>query len=294
MSCGVSARVRRGYVAVKRYRLPILVILLAAWLAWGTVATATPTVWSGLSTSFSKLTGTDPLLPENEDHLTSHVALTRADIGGIFNSVLETSVDRDNRTSPLDTAWATDINNPSDTIQSSNWATLSFTTWNASYGSMGGVGANIVNRDAVVHLITDDIYLDLRFTAWGGNQGGFAYLRSSPPAPTGDYNGNHVVDTADYTIWRDAFGQSVAPGTGADGNGNGMIDGADYDFWRSHFGTVASASASESNQSLIVSEPATVVLLACLAMLVTLAHCKDSLIFPTTLRGREFVAGYSK
>src|SRR5262249_30108909 len=49
---------------------------------------------------------------------------------------------------------------------------------------------------------------------------------------TGDYNGNHVVDAADYTVWRDALGQTVAVGTGADGDGSAAVDAGDYNFWK--------------------------------------------------------------
>src|SRR5438094_10597825 len=48
----------------------------------------------------------------------------------------------------------------------------------------------------------------------------------------GDYNGDGVVDTADYTMWRSSLGDSVTPGTKADGNSNGAIDAADYILWR--------------------------------------------------------------
>ena len=52
----------------------------------------------------------------------------------------------------------------------------------------------------------------------------------------GDYNKNGRVDNADYNVWRNTVGQSVAPFTGADGNGDGIVDQADYNVWRSHFG----------------------------------------------------------
>jgi endoglucanase len=56
-------------------------------------------------------------------------------------------------------------------------------------------------------------------------------------APTGDYNGDGVVDAADYTVWRDTLGQSVAiHGDGADGDLSGTIDEGDYIFWKAHFG----------------------------------------------------------
>ena len=58
----------------------------------------------------------------------------------------------------------------------------------------------------------------------------------------GDYNGDSVVDAADYTLWRDNLGASdesaFAPGTG---NGGG-IDSSDYDFWRARFGNSAGSS----------------------------------------------------
>ena len=92
-----------------------------------------------------------------------------------------------------------------------------------------------------MHLLTDDVYLDLIFTSF--NSGGdFSYERSTPAViPTGDYNGNGIVDAADYVIWRRTLDQTgLTPGSGADGNSNGMIDAGDYTFWRSQFGSVVS------------------------------------------------------
>jgi CSLREA domain-containing protein len=52
----------------------------------------------------------------------------------------------------------------------------------------------------------------------------------------GDYNGNGIVDAADYTLWRDSSGASVAAATGADGNGDGKVNTIDYLVWRTNFG----------------------------------------------------------
>lgn len=72
--------------------------------------------------------------------------------------------------------------------------------------------------------------------------------------PTGDYNGNGVVDAADYVVWRDTFGQELVwPGEGADGDLSGTIDEGDYDFWKQHFGEVISASMPP--EALAVPEP---------------------------------------
>ena len=54
------------------------------------------------------------------------------------------------------------------------------------------------------------------------------------PEP-GDYNSNGIVDAADYTIWRDTFGQ-VGVALPADGDGDGVITDGDYTVWKQHFG----------------------------------------------------------
>ena len=53
----------------------------------------------------------------------------------------------------------------------------------------------------------------------------------------GDYDLDGDVDNADYSRWREAFGQNVGvPGNLADGNGNGVVDAADYVLWRNNLG----------------------------------------------------------
>ncbi|WP_197528956.1 alkaline phosphatase family protein [Aeoliella mucimassa] len=50
-----------------------------------------------------------------------------------------------------------------------------------------------------------------------------------------DYNGDGIVNLADYTIWRDTLG-AVGIGQPADGNGDGKVDRADYEVWKQSFG----------------------------------------------------------
>jgi hypothetical protein len=147
--------------------------------------------------------------------------------------------------SPDGTEWATSLvtGNTGKTIAATNHANLAFSNWEDAYGGRFHVGSAIVNRDAVVHLITDNIYLDLRFTDWStGGGGGFSYQRAvapTSPQANGDYNQNGVVDAADYVVWRKTLTQSASPaGSGADGNANGTIDPPDFDFWRARFGNV--------------------------------------------------------
>ena len=44
---------------------------------------------------------------------------------------------------------------------------------------------NIVGTPGILHLISDDIYLDIQFTGWGvgfGGGGAFSYQRAPEPA----------------------------------------------------------------------------------------------------------------
>lgn len=49
----------------------------------------------------------------------------------------------------------------------------------------------------------------------------------------GDYDRDGVVNAADYTVWRDAYGSSTF--LAADGDNNGVVDAADYTLWRDAF-----------------------------------------------------------
>ena len=52
---------------------------------------------------------------------------------------------------------------------------------------------------------------------------------------SGDFNGDGVVDTADYIVWRNTFGSTTD--LRADANGDGVVNDADFGVWRSFFGT---------------------------------------------------------
>jgi hypothetical protein len=227
------------------------------------------TVWSGLTFNFSKAAGADPMLPQNQDRITNNVWITRGQFGmGLLNAASECNeilgCAYTHNLSPEDTAWANGgmLVNSGETIAATNWQNLVFTNWEGAYGS-GNVGRNILTanyRDAVVHLITDNIYLDLRFTDWG-QQGStsFAYQRATataPPLPSGDYNHNGVIDGADYVVWRNTLGQSASPaGSGADGNQSGTIDAGDYTYWRQRFGDTVPGSAAGSGLPSVGSVP---------------------------------------
>jgi hypothetical protein len=75
-----------------------------------------------------------------------------------------------------------------------------------------------------------------------------------PPPVSGDYNGNHVVDAADYAIWRKNVGTTNVLPNDLIG---GTIGPAHYDQWRSNFGKTVGAAAATA-----VPEPQTHSLLA--------------------------------
>ena len=99
----------------------------------------------------------------------------------------------------------------------------------------------------------------------------------------GDYNGNGVVDAADYAIWRDSKGAAGLPGDlagdGDDGTGtgtpDGMVDESDYAFWSARFGAttpLGSGSGSTAGVAAVVPEPAGFVLLAFAAPILLFAN----------------------
>ncbi len=91
------------------------------------------------------------------------------------------------------------------------------------------------------------------------------YENSSPPS--GDYNGNGVVDAADFVVWRKTLNSSVAmAGSGADGNQNEMIDDGDYMYWITRFGNPANGHGTSAS----IPEPTTVLLLLVAGPLVLL------------------------
>jgi hypothetical protein len=72
----------------------------------------------------------------------------------------------------------------------------------------------------------------------------------------GDYNGDGIVNLADYTVWRDNLGATVPSGTGADGNNDGTVNAGDYAVWKSNFGQSAGAVSAMTSPSS-VPEPST-------------------------------------
>jgi hypothetical protein len=94
----------------------------------------------------------------------------------------------------------------------------------------------------------------------------------SPTSVPGDYNGDSVVDTLDYTEWQKRFGSS-APN--ADGNVDGIVDAADYVLWRklsAGGGGLGAFEASANSDSQSVPEPSTMLVMITVFTIVVAAR----------------------
>ena len=79
-------------------------------------------------------------------------------------------------------------------------------------------------------------------------------------AVEGDYNGNNVVDAADYTVWRNNLGlQNGATPSQGDGTGDGKVTPEDYTYWKVRFGN---GPGQGSIRSAAVPEPAMLLLVS--------------------------------
>ncbi len=129
-------------------------------------------IWGGPTATFTKPDYAAWTQPQNQDRITPNVWITRADNQGLFNIKQESFFSHSS--SPSGTRWADGT--------AANWQSLAFTDWETWTGHNP---SGTVGRNAVLHLIADDIYLDIKFLSWtalaGG--GGFSYARTTAPEP---------------------------------------------------------------------------------------------------------------
>ena len=127
-----------------------------------------PTLWRGTATTFNKSDGSNPNLEENQDRITENMWITRGNTGGqIFNIAINNSADKTE--SPVGTEWAIGT---LDELES-----LTFDYFRNAISRP----KTVVGKNLVLHLIEDDIYINVKFTSWSqGKRGGFSYERSTP------------------------------------------------------------------------------------------------------------------
>jgi hypothetical protein len=133
----------------------------------GTQARATE-VWNGPLVSFAVPAGADWTQPANQDRIAADVWLARGTTRGLFNAASEGSYA--SFFSPSNTVWAYGA--------LADYASLTYASWETWNGHNP---PSMVGQDAVLHLLSDDIYLSINFSFWGGSGGGFSYMRSTAP-----------------------------------------------------------------------------------------------------------------
>lgn len=112
----------------------------------------------------------------------------------------------------------------------------------------------INNIDTIGFLI----YLDDPFSD-DGSMGSytisnFGLTYDDGQAVEGDFNGDGLVNAADYTVWRDNSGAADEDALNGGGDGMNGVDIGDYNLWTSNYGSGAATSAA-------IPEPAGVLLL---------------------------------
>lgn len=169
----------------------------------------TQTIWNGPMITYTKADGVDWTLEENQDRITENVWITRTNTKGIFNIAQEAGFQGDGfenfGPSPVDTEWA--FGRTSEGIEN-----LNFMTWTIASTLFNednfAVPPDLVDKDMVLHLITDDIYMDIKFLSWAvggtGGQGGFSYERATDSSSGVDDVGANR-DTDFYVFPNPAF-----------------------------------------------------------------------------------------
>ena len=139
----------------------IITLCLLAFI--GTTTLNAQTIWNQGSLTFVKTS------PGQFEAMTSQTHITRGSNQPLYNSVTESNANSDQ-------CW-----NPGNT----EWAEGNIASWyNLTYSSIGNVVggcsfSNISNRAYVLHLISENIYLQITFTYWQQGGGNFTYTRTT-------------------------------------------------------------------------------------------------------------------
>ena len=129
--------------------------------------------------TFTFLEGADNTLPENQDHITEGVKLTRGSSGALFNIAVETEYEQG--VSPLGTVWAIGLTSDNALDNFSAYSSLN----DAVNGALNGF-SEIEGKTFSMHVAGTDKYFDVTFNSWAttsmtGFNGpltrGFSYTR---------------------------------------------------------------------------------------------------------------------
>ena len=121
---------------------------------------------------FTKVANADWRLAENQDQITPNVWLTRANEGLLFNARIE---DRPNGAGPSGTKWF--LGRLEDYTEEQLF-TLEFRSLKNAAGSRM---KDTPGKTFIVHLVEDNVFIELTFHAWGNKSegAGFSYSRTN-------------------------------------------------------------------------------------------------------------------
>lgn len=146
------------------HRSFITITLMALAQSSSQNALAVPTIWTGPTINITNVTTADV------DQITPSVGLTRGGSQGLYNATTEAGFTH--FFSPQNTEWANGT--------TANYVALSYSDWNTWSKVVNGGPPNTVGVNAVLHIISDDIYIDIKVLSWAVGAG-FAYQRSTAP-----------------------------------------------------------------------------------------------------------------
>lgn len=151
---------------VKNTTMNVKATLFSLILTCFSISLTAQTIWAGPKITFNKENNSDWKQPENQDRITDSVWITRGQDKGIFNIYYDSAY---SSTTPTDTEWAFG--------NTSQVAGLVFMPFVAANGSAKAK----LDNPMVMHIISEDIYIDVTFKSWGASKsGGFSYERSTP------------------------------------------------------------------------------------------------------------------
>jgi hypothetical protein len=140
---------------------------------------------------------------------------------------------------------------------------------NGTITGSGSAAAYSVDLSAIPTMQHVATAIEFRLFAFGGTaaagtfsindftfDGTVASTTSTPTTLAGDYNGDHNVDAADYTVWSDNIGATSLTNETASLN---IVDSNDFDAWKNNFGASDLGSGGLATAAQ-VPEPSTALL----------------------------------
>jgi hypothetical protein len=200
--------------------------------------------FTGLTLEVNTTDGTTRLLNEQAGSLALGYYEIRS-IGGSLNTGGWTSLDEGEGVDPVGTGWDEAGGSSANILSEGNLLGQS---------SLAGSGGFLPLGAAVTPAAAQDLRFFYAEFADSALRAGFVKYIGAPPGVAGDYNGNGVVDAADYVRWRNGGPLQNEVAT------IGTVTAEDYTEWRSRFGNTSGSGSSLGGGA--IPEPTTSGLLA--------------------------------